>query len=117
MRSLALTAALVGAICWVANLYADVGALSLAGTMLLGVAVLVIGLRLARQPWLGVVTSLGSVTLGWALLDLLRAGQPDRGLEASLGGLVGLLVMIAVARDPGAGPTATPTTAAGNHRA
>ena len=110
MRTLALSAALLGGIAWVANLYVDAGALSLTGTVLLGVAVVVVGSRLARQAWLAVVAAAGSLLLAWSLLGLLRDQLPDGVLEAALGGVASLSVAVAVVR----GPRHPPPT--GNHR-
>lgn len=104
VRTLILTAALLGGASWVANLYVDAAALSVVGAVLLGLAVLLVGARLAGRAWLRVVAAAGALLLAWSVLGLVRDGVADDLLEAVVGGAASLLVAIAVARGPRSGP-------------
>ena len=116
MRTAQLSAGLMGGVAWVANLFVDSDALSVIGTVLLGLAVLVVGGRQARQTWLSVITAAGSVALFWSLLELLRDVYDDRVLEAVLGGVASLVVAIVVARSPGGSGLDRAVAKRGNHR-
>ena len=116
MRALALGSALLGGIAWVADLYVESSALPAVGLVLLGVAVLLVGVRLARQPWLAALAAAGALLLAWSVLVLLRDALPDRVPEAVLGAAASLLVGVAVLRGPRP-PVTSPESPSGNHRA
>ena len=98
-RPLALGAALLGGICWVLNLYVDATALWWPGTVLLLGAAALLGLGLARLPWVVVVAAvagLGSAALAWSLAVLLRDLGEAQVVEAVIGAGAALLVGIAM---------------------
>ena len=100
MRTLALAAGLLGGIAWVADLYVASAALSVVGAVLLGVAVLLVGVRLARQPWLATLAAAGALLLAWSVLAMLHDALSDGVPEAVLGATASLLVGVAVLRGP-----------------
>ncbi|CAN5645034.1 hypothetical protein BH11ACT8_BH11ACT8_24040 [soil metagenome] len=116
MRPVVLTAALLGGMVWVADLFVDRVALSVTGAVLLGASVLFWGAGLVRQAWLAAITGAGAVILAWSILSLLRDAADDRVLEGVLGGLASLLVAVGVARGPREARASATGRTAGNHR-
>ncbi|MGA8845955.1 MAG: hypothetical protein WB471_05015 [Nocardioides sp.] len=119
-RSIALTAGLLGGICWVLHLFVDVDALSWAGSGLLVVAAGAIGAGVSRLPWLAAISGLGAAALWWSLIELLRDLATARIVEGVVGALAALAVGLAVLSSgrgstpaPQAGP---PRPSRGNHR-
>ncbi len=109
LRVVALTAGLLGGIAWVANLWVEQDAVSWAGLALLAVAVAAVGAELVRQPWLQLISAVGSVALVVSVVEVLRAEVDDRPLEGVVGAAATLAVALAVWGGPG-------RNSSGNHR-
>jgi hypothetical protein len=110
-------AALVGGVALVAHLFVGVAALAWVGLGLVGIAVAVLGAGLARAWWLALLTGLGALALGWALLEVVRDVASDREVDAVVGGLATLGVAVAVLRSSRRpGPAASGAGHPGNHR-
>ncbi|CAN5405350.1 hypothetical protein BH09ACT12_BH09ACT12_37250 [soil metagenome] len=93
----ALAAALIGGICWVANLFVDSEALSWAGSLLLAAAAGLVGARLAKMVWLAAIAGVGTAVLCWSLAELARRLAEVRVVEGVLGAGAALVVGIAMA--------------------
>lgn len=122
-RLLALAAALLGGICWVLNLYVDASALWWPGAVLLLGTAGLLGLGLARLPWVAAVAGIGTAALSGSLAALLRDAGEAQVVDAVIGAGAALLVGIAMLlpvrgrRHGGARALSVDrTTGPGNHR-
>lgn len=92
MRALACASAFMGGACWIARLLLEGAAADAAfwaGAVLLGLAVLGLGLQaVPRAPvWLQAIVGLGSVGLAWSVLATVRAELDAEVVDAVAGGL------------------------------
>ena len=87
MRALACATAVLGGACWVANFFVGEDVLSLAGLVLLGIAVLLLGLTsVPKAPvWLQAIVALGSLGLFAAVTSTLQSSLPDDAVQLGLG--------------------------------
>ena len=120
-RSIALTAGLLGGICWVLRLFLDADPLAWAGSGLLLVAAGLLGAGMSRLPWLAAISGLGAAALWWSLVELLRDLAEVRLIEGVLGAAVSLVVGLAVlasgrGSDPAPQARHAATAPRGNHR-
>lgn len=100
LRIVAMAAALVGGVSWVANMFIDLAPLLWAGYALLGVALAAVGSSLVRQLWLKTIAAVGTVGLTGSVVELARDATDDRLLEGVLGGVATLLVALSLLHRP-----------------
>jgi hypothetical protein len=127
LRVVALAAAVLGGLCWLARWAAEVvlgevawsGTAHLGGLVLLGVAVAGVGAGLVSSSaaWLRLVVAIAAPLLAWSVYSVVR-GDGD---GVTLDGFVGLLALVvavaALLRGRGAEREPAPRRRRGSHSA
>jgi len=100
MRAVAAGAGLLGGLCWVGALWADV--LAWPGAVLLALAVLGAGAGLVSRSavWLRVIVAVCFLALVASVLEVLRENLDDQAVLAAAGAAAFVVAALALARRP-----------------